>query len=240
MYLFSTLCKNRNGGNHMKYLASLFGIILITSCASLNPYNQYYNQYTQEYYPPTVGAEVRTVSADDYVDEIMQLMTEGYEQIGESAFNGSMFDRSLAKQHGEEIGAEIIVVTQQFTDTNTYTSSVVSYGFGVAPVTSTQRRFDQNASYFAKRIKPLKFGVHYDALTSEEKQKNETNYGLKVRVVVNNSRMFDAGVIPGDIMLEMNGRKLTTLQDFYDDGDINTLKMLRNMKPFEVTIDLSK
>jgi hypothetical protein len=224
----------------MKYLASLLGIILITSCASLNPYNQYYNQYTEEYYPPTVGAEVRTVSAENYQNVMMQLLTEGYERIGESAFNGSMFDKSLAKQQGEEVGAEIIVIAQQFTDTNTYTSSVVSYGFGVAPITSTQRRFDQNASYFAKRTKPLKFGVFYDALTSEEKQKNETNYGLKVRAVVNNSRMFDAGVIPGDIMLEMNGRKLTTLQDFYDDGDINTLKMLRNMKPFEVTIDLSK
>jgi hypothetical protein len=34
MYLFSTLCKNRDGGNIMKYLASLFGIILITSCAT--------------------------------------------------------------------------------------------------------------------------------------------------------------------------------------------------------------
>ena len=34
MDLFTTLGKNRNGGTHMKYLASLFGIILITSCAT--------------------------------------------------------------------------------------------------------------------------------------------------------------------------------------------------------------
>jgi len=37
MYLFTTLCKNRDGGNVMKYLASLFGIILITSCATYSP-----------------------------------------------------------------------------------------------------------------------------------------------------------------------------------------------------------
>tara|TARA_A100001388_G_scaffold218028_1_gene168552 strand:- start:143 stop:877 length:735 start_codon:yes stop_codon:yes gene_type:complete len=215
-------------------------IILISSCATVNPYTQYYQQYTEDYYPPSFEVETRTTSAENYADAINQLLTEGYEQIGESSFNGGMFDTTLAVSHAETIGAEIVLLAQKFTDTNTYTSSVVSYGFGVAPVTSTQRRFDQNATYFAKRQKPLKFGVGWDVLSSEDKSKNETNYGLKVLYIVNNSPMFKAGVIPGDIIVEMDGRKLITSDDFYDNDNKTSLKILRNQKLIEVDVETSQ
>ena len=225
----------------MKKLAICFvTIILISSCAAVNPYTQYYQQFTEDYYPPSFEVETRTTSAENFADAIIQLLSEGYEQIGESSFNGGMFDTTLAVSHAETIGAEIVLLAQEFTDTNTYTSSVVSYGFGVAPVTSTQRRFDQNATYFAKRQKPLKFGVGWDVLSSEDKSKNETNYGLKVLYIVNNSPMFKAGVIPGDIIVEMDGRRLITSDDFYDNDNKTSLKILRNQKLIEVDVETSQ
>tara|TARA_A200000113_G_scaffold77366_1_gene68207 strand:- start:844 stop:1524 length:681 start_codon:yes stop_codon:yes gene_type:complete len=222
----------------MKKLAIFFvTIILISSCAAVNPYTQYYQQFTEDYYPPSFEVETRTTSRENYVDAIYQLLTEGYEQIGESSFNGAMFDTGLAVSHAESIGAEIVLLAQEFTDTNTYTSGVVRVGFGGVPVTSTQRRFDQNATYFAKRQKPLKFGVGWDVLSSEDKSTNETNYGLKVAYIVNNSPMFKAGVIPGDIILEIDGRKLITSEDFYDNDNKTTLKILRNQKLIEVDVE---
>lgn len=225
----------------MRNLTLLFVIIIfIPSCATVNPYTQYYQQYSDDFFPPSFEVETRSVARESYIDAINQLLTEGYKQIGESSFNGAMFDTSLAKKHAENIGAEVVLLAQEFTDTNTYTSSVVSYGFGVAPVTSTQRRFDQNASYFAKRQKPLRFGIFYDVLTTEEKSENEVNYGLKASVIVNNSPMFKAGVIPGDIFLEMDGRKLITLDDFYDEDNSTSFKILRNKNPIEITVETSQ
>jgi len=225
----------------MKKLAIFFGtIVLISSCAALNPYTQFYQQYTEDFYPPSFEVETRTTTKENYADAQRQLLTEGYEIIGESSFNGGIQDTALATSHAENIGAEIVLSVQEFTDTSTYTSGIVSYGLGVAPVTSSQRRFDQNASYFAKRQKPLKFGVAWDDLTSEDKSKNETNYGLKVSWIVNNSPMFKAGVIPGDILLEMDGRKLLTTDDFYDNDNKTTLKILRNQKLIEIDVETSK
>ena len=217
----------------------LVTIIFISSCA-VNPYTQFYEEYNDDYFPSSSEIEIRSAAIENYVNAIDQLLTEGYEQIGQSSFNGSMYDTNLAKKHGENIGAEVVLLAQEFTDTNTYTSSVVTYGFGVAPVTSTQRRFDQNASYFVKRQKPLRFGVYYDVLTAEEKKQNEINHGLKVRVIVNNSPMFKAGVIPGDIFLEMDGRKLITLDDFYDEDNLTKFKILRNNKPIEIVVETSQ
>ena len=222
----------------MRKIAIFFVTIgLISSCATVNPYTQYYQQFTENYYPPSFEVETITTSRENYVDAIYQLLTEGYEQIGESSFNGAMFDTGLAVSHAETIGAEVVLLAQAFTDTNTYTSGVVRVGFGGVPVTSTQRRFDQNATYFAKREKPLKFGAGFDVLSSEDKSKNETNYGLKVTYVVNNSPMFKAGIIPGDILLEIDGRALVEFDDFYDNDNKTTFKILRNQKLVEVDVE---
>lgn len=223
-----------------KFTIFFITTILISSCATVNPYTQYYQQYTEDYYPPSFEVETRTTSEENYADAIYQLLTEGYEQIGESSFNGGMFDITLAVSHAETIGAEIVLLAQEFTDTNTYTSGVVRVGYGGVPVTSTQRRFDQNATYFAKRQKPLKFGVGFDVLSSEDKSTNETNYGIKVTYIVNNSPMFKAGVIPGDIVVEIDGRKLITLDDFNDNDNKTSLKILRNQKLIEVEVETSQ
>ena len=52
--------------------------------------------------------------------------------------------------------------------------------------------------------------------------------------------MFKAGVIPGDIFLEMDGRKLITLDDFYDEDNSTSFKILRNKNPIEITVETSQ
>ena len=75
----------------------------------------------------------------------------------------------------------------------------------------------------SKELKPLKFGVYFEVLTPEQKEEYKTNYGLRVRAVVNKSPFFNAGVLPGDIILEIDDRKLFTLEDFYDDDNSSSI-----------------
>lgn len=220
----------------------LFCLILfvIGSCSITppNPYTQFYtaNANFDRGLLPTDEVEILKYSWDSDSDWYWQLITNNYEEVGRSNFNGSIYEDSFAIQHAKNIGAELVVLTNTFTDTNTYTSSVVSYGFGVAPITSTQRRFDQIAVYFVKRDKKLKFGYFGSPLTTEEKQSNETNYGIKVNAVLNDHPMFYAGVIPGDILLEIDGKKIVANEDVKDENNESIFKILRNKKKLEIKV----
>ena len=221
----------------MKNIFLLMLICLVASCATPNPYAQWYTQYNDDLLLPTEETELIEVSPQSFLNTRDELFTQGYQLIGESNFNWDLKNRELAVEHGRNISADKVVVTSDFTDSNTFTSGIVSYGLGAAPITSTQRRFDQNALYFSKSIKKLKYGVYYDQLTGEEKQKYEINNGLKIRVVVNNLPMFKAGLIPGDIILEIDGRKVLTQDDFYDDDNVSNLKIMRNGRVIELTVN---
>ena len=224
----------------MRYFL-IFIALFTTSCATLNPYEQWYQQYNDEPLFPTADIEVLTASsAEDLINIRNELWTQGYQVIGESNFNGQLYDVSLAIEHGKKIGAEKVIIRREFTDTNTYTSGVVRVGFGGVPVTSTQRRFDQGAAYFSSEIKKQRYGFYYEPLTAEEKQTNETNYGLKVIAVVNNLPFFKAGIVPGDILVEIDGRKIITDDDWYDDDNITMLKVIRNgqIKQIEVATEI--
>ena len=222
---------------HFLFCLTLF---VIGSCSITppNPYTQFYtaNANFDRGLLPTDEVEILKYSWDSDSDWYWQLITNNYEEVGRSNFNGSIYEDSFAIQHAKNIGAELVVLTNTFTDTNTYTSSVVSYGFGVAPITSTQRRFDQIAVYFVKRDKKLKFGYFGSPLTTEEKQSNETNYGIKVNAVLNDHPMFYAGVIPGDILLEIDGKKIVANEDVKDENNESIFKILRNKKKLEIKV----
>ena len=206
----------------MRNILFVIFILLLQSCATVvvNPYADWYekNSMYDADLPPTEDVELIRVNFENAESARNELLTQGYQMIGGSSFNWDLKDTQFAIDHAKSIGAEKVLVYSKFTETNSYTSSVVTYGFGVAPITSSQRRFDQDAIYFAREIKKVKYGYYFRPLTVEEKEANEINYGLKVFVVVNNLPFFNAGIIPGDIILEKNGKKIITSDDFDDVG----------------------
>jgi hypothetical protein len=218
---------------------SIISLFVFVSCTTPNPYSQWYTQYYDGILIPTENVEVIRVSSDDYIKYRNELYTQGYGLIGETSFNWDYKDEKFAIDHAKSIGADTVIISSEYTDTSTYTSGVVSLGLGAAPITSSERRFDQNALYFLKDIERGRYGFYYEPLTSEEKQKNEINYGLKLFVIVNNSPMQKAGAVPGDILIEIDGRKVISDSDIYDDGISTTLKVLRNgeEKQIEVIFD---
>ena len=97
----------------MRYLL-IFIAIFVTSCATLNPYEQWYQQYNDEPLFPTADIEVLSASStEDFINIRNELWTQGYQIIGESNFNGQLYDLSMAAEHGKNIGAEKAIILRE-------------------------------------------------------------------------------------------------------------------------------
>jgi len=212
----------------MKKSILLLLAFVTTSC--VNGYSRYYTQYVNEVFPQTENVEVITVSADQYEEAGKKLISQNYIAIGESSFNGEYQGPTNAINQAKKIGAEKVLIASNYTDQQYFT---------VNGILTSKRRFDQRAVYFVKNPEKLRFGFYYELLSTDDMTKNGINYGLKVSIVINNSPVFDAGIVPGDILLELNGKKLFNLEDINRNAtETNIFKFLRNNKEFKATINI--
>lgn len=145
---------------------------------------------------------------------------------------------SEAISQAQKLGADLVVivdpsytgsVTSQIplttpTSTTSYTNgSATAYGSG-GPVTAygnattttygskttyipmTVNRYDYGAVFFVKQ--KFIFGVHWRPLKDDERQLLQSNSGLYVDVVVNDTPAFRSDILPGDIIEAVNGQKV--------------------------------
>jgi S1-C subfamily serine protease len=79
-------------------------------------------------------------------------------------------------------------------------------------------RFDQGATYWAKRNYPLVLGVRCKELPSELRQKMGSNKGVLVVVVEKESPAYRADIVNGDIIKKINNTEIyneSTLESAY-------------------------
>tara|TARA_Y100000768_G_scaffold106278_1_gene77887 strand:- start:3995 stop:4675 length:681 start_codon:yes stop_codon:yes gene_type:complete len=190
-------------------------ILIISGCASNpsaqleNPFIKFYNQEYDGILPKT--DEVEIIQVESYEDpKNWELLGQGYQQIGYSSFIGGKRNPELAIEHAKNIGATIVVYYAEFESDN---PSSVTLSSGHTYYLDNAR-YSQEAVYLIKEnIHDLKHGLYWDVMTVNEKQQYQTNFGLKINQVINNFPAFDAGVIPGDVVLQVDGIKMITLED---------------------------
>ena len=261
-------------------MRSLFIMVLalsLTACAS--GYKQFYKPYVE---PKTLidvqllnpGEEPRVFGTSDFDRDIKILRSKMYIPIGSSSFNGKYEDESRVKDQAKRVGATIVLVKSQYTNTQTTTSPLFIpnssttyhsgsvYGGGVyggysgtstttgntvVPITTHQRRYDQTAVFFVKSTKKLKIGVFIKNLNDEQRRALERNTGAVIEIVVEGSPAFYSNVLPGDILIKVNGtdvRDVPHAQDLMRDVDANagkaTFTVIRNGKEKEIQIELKK
>ncbi len=98
------------------------------------------------------------------------------------------------------------------------------------------------ATYWAK-TKPSPFGVLVRPLTDAEKQIYQTNLGVVVKVVVEQSPAFLANVLEGDVLTGLVGESITSVEQFYDIVNRNlgksvSLDLIRNGQPLSLSLQL--
>lgn len=105
----------------------------------------------------------------------------------------------------------------------TYSGTSTTYGTKVVPITTQQRRYDQNAVYFVKSTKKLKIGIKISDLTPEQRATLERNTGVVIKVVFEDSPAFYSNILVGDVLIEFDGQLVKNAQ--------HALKLIQDISP---------
>ena len=167
---------------------------------------------------PHRTADVRTnadpiihESSGDAEKDLAAMETAGFELIGYSSFNGKEAGQKAVAKQAKIVGATDVVYNERYTDTQS-TGAIGSTSFSrwsaftfVAPM--SVRRYDQLAMYFRKAPRQG-LGIYPRPLTNEEKSALGSNKGIAIVAVTNGSPAFMADILPGDILVQLNGQGL--------------------------------
>ncbi|MDA9143403.1 PDZ domain-containing protein [Gammaproteobacteria bacterium] len=195
--------------NVSKYLICFF-VVFLYSCASVNPYTQFYKQnpnFPHEDSYPTDYVEI--IRTDDIDNTSLDLFTRGYELIGVSGFNGEQQDEDSSIIHAKMIGAEIVILNTEFAQTQLTTSGYYGNAFWAVPIQEEILRFEHSASYFRKVPFDGLLGIKSSNLNLEQKKEYETNAGVFLQVVILDTPADKAGLIPGDVLVKINNERVS-------------------------------
>lgn len=182
----------------------------------------------------------------DNPEEVKAYFRDGYVVFGESSFNagGGVSLDSLQAQ-GEKVGADVVLywagnaqttqsamVIPQYNPGTQQTTYLNGYGYGgsfsgtattytpgtystqVVPVTVT--RMDYSALFLRRLIKKPAMGVRVREMTATEASALGTNSAVAVEIVLRNTPAFEADIMEGDFLLEIDGSKVPDVRSFLD------------------------
>jgi hypothetical protein len=223
----------------MSRITIIIACILLTSCASgyQQFYKPYVDARTlPDVKMLGEGEEPNIFTTNDLDRDAKIAISRGYRPIGTSSFNGKLGSKQEVIDQAKEIGAVLVLVNAKFAGTRTttsplflpnnqttynsgsvygtygsanYTGTSTTYDTTVIPITTHQQRYDQTALYFVKSSKRPKFGLFLIDLSPELRLKYERNTGAIVNIVAEDSPAFKANVLPGDVLIELNGNPIT-------------------------------
>jgi hypothetical protein len=208
--------------------------------------------------------------------DVRILKSRGFWPIGYSSFNGGLAGEKEVIEQAQRVSAVVVLVHTEYTDTRTTTSTLVlpdnkttyssataygsggsataygtstTYGTQYVPVTKQQRRYDQEAVYFAKDIRKPKIGIWAEDLTPEIRQSIKRNTGALVDIVSENSPAFYANIFPGDILIQLDGIDIVNAKQYHEQMNkkatepgqqVFVIKILRDGQEKEITIKESE
>lgn len=190
-----------------------------------------------------------------------------------NAPSNSVSDRQIRKQ-AEKIGAAAVLVSSKYAGTVTgavpvtlphnsssfTTGTATAFGpggvvnaFGNATTTTygsqtvmmpySVSRSEFGAVFFAKVKNRL--GVLPEPLDDQTRRRLDSNLGVRVKLVVEGSPAYMAGIFPGDVILSIGADSIQSPEHFMKvllpkyEGQTVTVKMDRDGKPIEKEVHLS-
>ena len=160
-----------------------------------------------------------------------------------SAGSGMVSDKQLREQ-AAKIGAHVVLISSKYSHTvygattltvpQTTTSystanataygpggTVNAYGSGSTTTYGSQTivmpysvdRSDFDARYFIKS--KLRLGITPEPVSDEMRRRIQTNRGVSVLIVTENTPAFAADVLPGDVILSIGEDQIQSVENFY-------------------------
>jgi hypothetical protein len=91
--------------------------------------------------------------------------------------------------------------------------TATTFGTTTSLIPISVNRVDYAAWYFIKR-KPARFGAVVRDLDKSQREELQSNKGVSAVVIVDNSPAFDADILVGDMIIEMDGESVANVQRY--------------------------
>ncbi len=155
----------------------------------------------------------------------------------DAAINPGNSGGPLVNAEGEVIGINSFIFTE-----NQYSAGSIGIGFAI-PINRVKEVVEELKTK-GRVDRSFVTGISYHPVTREERNylRLPVNYGLTITLVVQESAADRAGIRPGDVLLEVNGKPVSSKRDFIQAveedllkaGDILNLKIWRDRKELNV------
>lgn len=121
-------------------------------------------------------------------------------------------------------------------------ATTTTYGSKTTYIPMTVHRSDYGAVYFVKQRFSL--GAFVRDLNDTERQELQTNQGVVVLTIVDDTPAFTADILPGDIITAIDGVRVPNQEAFGKITDEHrgkrvTVSIVRNGQPLEKTVQLN-
>jgi len=197
-------------GTKMRLMARLsIGSTCFLALTAAGPETRYYQSvpHFSADAPSDVKAEARRCKSDA-LSEILEQAALGNEFIGYSNFSGVERDPRAAWAQGKRVGATLIISCAQYTNTENAgvigSTTLSPLGALSMFMPMSVRRYEQNTLFFRKAPRQG-VGAFMGDLTRDERKALGTNRGIKVIAVIKGSPAFLADVLPGDVIMSIDG-----------------------------------
>jgi hypothetical protein len=121
-------------------------------------------------------------------------------------------------------------------------STTTTYGSKTTYIPMSVNRSDYGAVYFVKRT--FNLGAFVRDLNDTERQELQTNHGVIVLTIVDDTPAFNADVLPGDVITAIDGVSVSNQAGFQSmlgarKGKLVSFSLVRRGQPVEKSIQLN-
>ncbi|MBK1852540.1 PDZ domain-containing protein [Marinobacter sp. 1-4A] len=231
----------------MNRIICIFALVILSGCAA-SGYQQFYKPYVDVNTLPEPeliqeGQEPQVYGTDNFDRDIRILRAKKYVAIGYSSFNGGYEDTKNAQTQARRIGATIVLVNSQYTNTQTTTSTLF------LPDTQTTYHSGSANAYSTYNIN---YGGYGSVNTNATYSGTSTTYGTKAVPITTHQRRYDQtaiylvkinpkmkfGVFLQDLTPEMRTRNERNTGAFVDLVFEDTAAFYSNVLPGDIIISI--
>lgn len=182
-----------------------------------------------------IDRDTKQLMVKGYIPVGQSLFNSGDSHVNEN----QVYEQAL------KVGAQIVLTTNKYTNTvsgstpvsvpnvtRTYSSgtataygpgstinaygaaNTTTYGSNTVYVPYSIRRSDFMAIYFVKSKSVI--GAFVEPIDNETKKKIQSNSGVRVILVAEDTPAFESNILPGDVLLTLNGHPIKSVENYQD------------------------
>lgn len=201
-------------------VVALIAIGLQTAQAAENLYEQHYQSQSNQNLKSIHSLPDTKMYVSNHDDEDnISMLEKGYDLMGSSGFEAGGIMPDMALDHAKSIKADVVLVYSKYASKKSAISALDTIKEAARTtgeidpevLEQNSEHYKYYASYWAKLPMPL-LGLHVIKLKRKHEDSGEivAEKGLKVLAVINDSPAFKAGLMRGDVLVDVGNIHLQT------------------------------